>query len=61
MSPQLVAILAAIFAEQTRVVAMSCMNNARMAEGEAPVYVTADFDAVIGELTNLSIAARNCQ
>jgi len=30
-----------------------------MAKGEPPIYQAADFDAVIGELYNLSISARN--
>lgn len=61
MSPQLVGILAAIFAEQARVVAMSCENNARLANGDALAYPSAAFYAAADQLDNLSIQARNCQ
>ena len=61
MSPQLVAILAAIFAEQARVMAMTAENAARLDAGQALAYPSAAFYAAADQLDNLSIQARNSQ
>lgn len=61
MSPQLVGILAAIFAEQTRVVGMSAANLVRMQQGQPAAYTKEDFFASADQLDMLSISARNCQ
>jgi hypothetical protein len=61
MSPQLVAILAAIFAEQTRVVAMNSENSVRLEAGQALAYSSTHFYASADQLERLSIEARNCQ
>lgn len=60
MSPQLVGILAAIFAEQARVVAMSAENLVRINQGHALAYGEAQFFASAATLDDLSIQARNC-
>jgi hypothetical protein len=60
MSPQLVAVLAAIFAAQARVVAMSAENLARLNQGAPLAYSPDAFFAEAGNLDQLSLEARNC-
>lgn len=61
MSPQLVAILAAIFAEQARVVGMSAENLARLNSGLTLIHSADAFFASASHLDNLADQARNCQ
>lgn len=61
MSPQLVGILAAIFAEQARVVAMSAENLVRINQGNALAYNATAFFVSADILDRLANEARNCQ
>ena len=59
MSPQLVAILAEIFAAQARVLGMHADNQSRQSSGDAPAYVEQDFAYEAAGLAHLAEAARN--
>ena len=60
MSPQLLGLLAAIYASNARVLGMQAANNAR-AEYEAPAYTEDDFGIESQHLERLSVEARNAQ
>ncbi len=60
MSPQLVGVLAAIFAEQARVVAMSAENLVAINKDQPLPFSHDDFCAAADRLDGLSIEARNC-
>lgn len=59
MSPQLVAILAEIFAAQARVLGMHADNQSRQANGDAPAYLGSEFTYEANGLAHLAEAARN--
>lgn len=61
MSPQLVGILAAIFAAQARIAGMQAENAHRAACGDSPAYGDEAFGAEADQLDRLSIEARNAQ
>lgn len=61
MSPQLVAILAAIAASQARIAGMQASNQGWIARGQSPAYEEDAFLHEANHLDMLSNDARNCQ
>lgn len=61
MSPQLVGLLAAIFAAQSRVLGMHAQNAHRAACGDGPAYTDEAFGIEADHLERLSVEARNAQ
>lgn len=60
MSPQLVALLAAIFASHARVEGMKAENQQRAAQGDSPAYREDVFNNEASYLDALAVDARNC-
>lgn len=58
MSPELVAVLAQILAQQALVLGMQADNAARAAVGGEPAYFGADFGRHAAELERLGESAR---
>jgi hypothetical protein len=61
VSPQLVGLLAAIFAAQSRVLGMQAENAHRAACGASPAYGEEHFAVQEHQLSLLSLEARNAQ
>lgn len=61
MSAQLVALLAAIAASQSRIAAMQVANASIDLQAYPPRYNEQDFLVEANHLEQLSIEARNCQ
>ena len=59
MSPQLVGLLAAIFAGQARVLGMQAQNAHRAACGDSPAYTDEAFSIEAAHLDRLSVEASN--
>jgi hypothetical protein len=61
MSPELVAIWAAISAETARATGMQAKNMQRLVLGESMAYDEQDFNYIAAALDRLSVQARNAQ
>ena len=61
MNPQLVGLLAAIFASNARVLAMQAENQTRVANGNSPAYGEDAFLTEAHHLEQLGMEARNAQ